>query len=192
MIESMNSAGGLSPEEYLRIERAAEWRSEYVDGEMFARARVPAQHILIMGNLAVHLGTQLRDSPCIVYAASLRVAADPHRFYMYPDVVVCCDPLQFVDEHRDTITNPILVAEVLSESTQNYDRGAKFERYRAFSALSDYLMVAQDRVHIELYTRQSADQWVYREWTDPAAEIELISLRCRLKIAEVYAKVTFE
>jgi Uma2 family endonuclease len=122
----------------------------------------------------------------------LRVATDRHRHYTYPDVVVACEPLQYVDEHRDTITNPVLIAEVLSESTEKYDRGAKFERYRAIPTVSAYLLVAQDRVHVELYTRQPNAAWVLREWNDAGAQIELASLRCSIAISEIYAKVIFD
>ena len=181
----------LTPEEYLRIERAAEWKSEYIDGEMFAMARASPRHVLIVGNLVRELGNQLRESPCGVYSADLRVATDRRRHYTYPDVVVICDPLQFVDEQRDTVTNPRLIAEVLSESTEKYDRGAKFERYRAVPTLSEYLLVSQDRIHVELFQRGD-NEWILREWNDPAAEIDLVSLRCRLKIAEIYAKVYFD
>ena len=181
----------LTPEEYLRIERAAEWKSEFIDGEMFAMAGASPRHVLIATNLVAELRNRLREGPCTVYAADLRVATDRQRHYTYPDVVVVCDPLQFVDEHRDTLTNPKVIAEVLSDSTEKYDRGAKFERYRSVPTLSEYLLVSQDRVHIELYTRQHDGGWFLRDWNDPAAEIELVSLRCRLKIAEVYAKVTF-
>lgn len=182
----------LTPEEYLRIERAAEWKSEYIDGEMFAMSGASPRHVLITSNLVRELGNQLRDTPCAAYPADLRVATDKLRHYTYPDVVVACEPLQFADEHRDTITNPVLIAEVLSESTEKYDRGAKFERYRAIPTLAEYMLVAQDRVHIELYTRHANGTWVLREWNDPGAEIDLTSLRCRLKVAEVYAKVTFD
>src|SRR5436190_15071811 len=181
----------LTPEEYLRIERAAEWKSEYIDGEMFAMARASPRHVLIVGNLVRELGNQLRESPCGVYSADLRVATDRRRHYTYPDVVVICDPLQFVDEHRDTVTNPTLIAEVLSDSTEKYDRGAKFERYRTVPTLSEYLLVSQDRIHVELFQRGD-NEWILREWNDPAAEIDLVSLRCRLKIAEIYAKVYFD
>ena len=181
----------LTPEEYLRIERAAEWKSEYIDGEMFAMAGASPRHVLIVGNLVRELGNLLREGPCGVYAADLRVATDRRRHYTYPDVVVVCDPLQFVDEHRDTITNPKVIAEVLSDSTEKYDRGAKFERYRAVSMLSEYLLVSQDRIHVELYTRQPHGEWVLREWNEQTAQIELASLRCHLKVAEVYAKVDF-
>jgi len=182
----------LTPGEYLRIERAAEWKSEYIDGEMFAMAGASPRHVLITGNLVAELRDRLRDRPCNAYVADLRVATDKARHYTYPDVVVACDPLQFVDEHQDTITNPTLIAEVLSESTEKYDRGARFERYRAVPTLSDYLLVSQERVHIELYTRQPNGAWILREWNDRDAEIDLTSLQCRLKIGEVYAKVVFD
>jgi Uma2 family endonuclease len=182
----------LTPEEYLRIERAAEWKSEYIDGEMFAMAGASPRHVLIATNIAGELGNLLREGPCTVYAADLRVATDRLRHYTYPDVVVVCEPLEFVDEHRDTLTNPKVIAEVLSDSTEKYDRGAKFERYRSVPTLFEYLLVSQDRVHVELYTRQPDGGWFLREWNDPAAEIDLVSLGCRMKIAEVYAKLTFD
>lgn len=181
----------LTPEEYLRIERAAEWKSEYVDGEIFAMSGASPRHVLITLNLAAELRNALRETPCAAYSADLRVATDRHRHYTYPDVVVACEPLQYVDEHRDTITNPVLIAEVLSESTEKYDRGAKFERYRAIPTLAEYLLVAQDRVHVELYTRQPDAAWVLREWNDAGATIDLASLECSVAISEIYAKVTF-
>ena len=182
----------VTPDEYLRIERAAEWKSEYADGEMFAMAGASPRHVLITANLVRELGNLLREGPCSAYPADLRVATDRHRHYTYPDVVVACEPLQYVDEQRDTITNPVLIAEVLSESTENYDRGAKFERYRAIPTLAEYLLVAQDRVHVELYTRQPNAAWVLREWNDAGAKIELATLHCIVAISEIYAKVTFD
>ena len=182
----------LTPEEYLRIERDAEWKSEYIDGEMFAMSGASPRHVLITGNLVRELGNQLHDGPWGVYPADLRVSTDRRRHYTYPDVVVACDPLQFVDDRKDTITNPTLIAEVLSESTEKYDRGAKFERYRTVPSLAEYLLVSQERVHIELYTRQANGVWALREWNDRAAEIDLPSLQCRLKISEIYAKVAFD
>ncbi|MEK6376024.1 MAG: Uma2 family endonuclease [Acidobacteriota bacterium] len=181
----------LTSEDYLRIERAAEWKSEYIDGEMFAMAGASPRHVLIATNGARELGNQLREGPCTVYTADLRVSTDRQRHYTYPDVVVVCDPPQFVDDQLDTVTNPAFIAEVLSDSTEKYDRGAKFERYRAVPTISEYLLVSQDRVHVELYTRQPDGGWFLREWNNPATEIELVSLRCRLPIAEVYAKVNF-
>ena len=188
---STNPAARLTPQEYLRIEREAEWKSEYVDGEMFAMGGASPRHALIAFNLGGELRDQLLDSPCLVYGMDVRVATDPERHYTYPDIIVVCDPPEYVDTQLDTLTNPTFIAEVLSETTEKYDRGAKAERYRSLPSLSEYLLVAQDRVHVELYTRQP-DGWILHEWNDPAAEIELASLRCRLKIAGIYTKVTFE
>ena len=181
----------LTVEEYLRIERAAEWKSEYIDGAMFAMSGASARHVLIAANLVRELGNRLQQGPCTVYGSDLRVATDRRRHYTYPDVVVVCDPLEFVDDQLDTLTNPKVIAEVLSDSTEKYDRGQKFERYRSVPTLAEYLLVSQDRVHVELYTRQPQGGWVLREWSDPAAEIDLASLGCRVSVGEVYAKVTF-
>jgi Uma2 family endonuclease len=178
----------LTADDYLRIERAAEWKSEYIDGEMFAMAGASARHVLITTNLVSELRHRLRAGPCTVYAADLRVATDRLRHYTYPDVVVVCDPPQFVDENLDTLTNPKVIAEVLSDSTEKYDRGAKFERYTV-PTLIEYLLVSQDRVHVEVYTRQADGGWFLREWNDIHAEIDLVSLRCTFRVAELYAKV---
>lgn len=182
----------VTPEEYLRIERAAEWKSEYIDGEMFAMAGASPRHVLIAMNLGAELRDRLRGAPCNTYGSDLRVATDKRRHYTYPDVVVVCGPLQYADDNRDTITNPALIAEILSESTERYDRGAKFERYRAVPTLAEYLLVAQERVHIEVYARQPNGAWILREWNDRDAEIDLTSLGCRLRVAEVYANVELE
>ena len=190
-VMSTNPETRLTPEEYLRIERAAEWKSEYIDGEMFAMAGASPRHAQIAANLIRELGNQLLQGPCIVYNTDLRVATDPQRHCTYPDVIVACEPPGYVDTQLDTLTNPTFVAEVLSESTEKYDRGEKSERYRALASLAEYLLLSQDRVHVELYTRQADGTWLLREWSDPAEEIELVSLRCRLKIAGIYAKVTF-
>jgi Uma2 family endonuclease len=145
----------------------------------------------ITGNLGSELHYQLRETPCTVCMLRLRIATDPKRHYTFPDVVVLCDPPQYVDDQPDTVTNPKVIAEVLSDSTEKYDRGAKSQRYRAVPTLSEYLLVSQDRVQVELYTRQADGGWSLHEWSDPAAEIELVSLGCRLRVAEVYAKVDF-
>lgn len=181
----------LTPEEYLRIERAAEWKSEYIDGEMFAMAGASPRHAIISANVVRELGNQLLDGPCILYNTDLRVATDPRRHYTYPDVIVGCDSPVYVDTQLDTLTNPTMIVEILSRRTETYDRGAKFERYRAVPSLAEYLLVAQDRVHVELYTRQTDGSWLLREWNDSAGEIELVSLRCLLRVGAIYAKVHF-
>ena len=182
----------LTPEEYLRIERAAEWKSEYIDGEMFAMSGASWRHNVIVTNIVRLLGNQLLGGPCAVVSQDQRVATDQRRHYTYPDVVVVCDPPQFVDDQFDTVTNPSLIVEVLSDSTEKYNRGAKFERYRAVPSLAEYMLVSQDRLHVELYTRQVRGEWILREWNDSAAEIDIVSLRCRMKTTEIYANVNFD
>src|ERR1043165_2419613 len=157
---TMNPDVRLPPQEYLRIERAAQGKSEYIDGEMYAMAGASPRHAIIAANVVGELRGQLREGPCIVYNTDLRVATDPQRHYTYPDVIVGCETPEYVDTHLDTLTNPTLVAEVLSDSTEKYDRGEKAERYRAMPSLSEYLLVAQDRIHVELYTRQRDDSWL--------------------------------
>jgi Uma2 family endonuclease len=182
----------LTPEEYLEIERAAELKSEYIDGEMFAMSGASFRHTLIVSNVGVGLHAQLRDRPCTVHMSDLRVATDPLRHYTYPDVIVTCDSPQFVDGQFDTLTNPKVLVEVLSDSTEKYDRGAKFERYRRVPTLAEYVLIAQDRIHLEVYSRQADGSWLLRECSSTADEIGLPSIGCHLKVAEVYAKVTFE
>lgn len=183
----------MTAEEYLRIERAAvEDRSDYVDGEMIPRAVSSIRHVLIASNLVCELSTLLRQAPCLAFTANFRVATDPLRHYTYPDVGVACEPLRLLDANEDTLLNPTFLVEVLSDENENYDRGPKFERYRGVESLAQYMLVSQDRVHIELYTRQPNGEWTLRESNDLDAEIELNSLSCRLKIAEVYLEVRFD
>jgi Uma2 family endonuclease len=182
----------LTPEQYLELDRASSVKSEYVDGDMFAMAGASFRHSLIVTNLGGELRAQLRDRPCTVHTSDLRVATDPARHYTYPDVIVTCGSPQFIDDRFDTLTNPNVVAEVLSQSTENYDRGEKFERYRAVAALGEYILVAHDRVHLEVYSRQPDGSWLLRECSSMTDEFELASLGCRIKVAEVYAKVTFD
>ena len=182
----------FTPEEYLAIERAAEFKSEYIDGDIFAMSGASYRHTMIAGNVYAHLHAQLRTRPCTVHMSDLRIATDPRRHYAYPDVVVTCDAPQFVDDEFDTLTNPKVIVEVLSDSTEKYDRGAKFERYRGIATLTEYVLIAQDRVHLEIFARQADGSWMLRECSNPAETIELVSIECRLNVAEIYEKVTFD
>ncbi len=178
-----------SPEEYLELERAAEYKSEYFDGEIFAMGGASPRHVLIVTNVAGELRSGLRDRPCTVYSTDLRVRVSPNGLHTYPDIVVVCGELEFHDDNRDTLTNPLLIIEVLSKTTKNYDRGEKFEQYRMIPALAEYVLIAQDRTHVEQYFKQTGDTWVLSETYDPHAVILLRSIDCRLDLTEVYAKV---
>ncbi len=182
----------ITPEEYLERERKAETRSEYAGGEVFAMAGASPEHIVIVGNIFAGLHQQLRNRSCTVYSNDLLIAISPKGLYTYPDLAVVCGPLKFIDERRDTVTNPAVIIEVLSQSTKDYDRGQKFESYRTLPSLMEYITVAQDRIHVEQWTRQPDQRWMLAEYSDPAAFIALQSIAVELQLADIYEKVDLE
>ncbi len=181
----------LSPADYLATERAAEYKSEYYRGEMFAMAGASREHNLIVGNLARELGNRLRNGPCEVYSSDMRVKVDATGLYTYPDVVVACDGPEFEDEQVDTLLNPTLLIEVLSESTEKYDRGKKSGHYRQLASLKEYLLVSQDEPHVEHYARQGDGHWLLTDATGIDATIRLPVLKTELILSEIYARLTF-
>jgi Uma2 family endonuclease len=144
----------VSPEEYLEQERLADRKSEYFQGEVFAMAGASPRHVSIVTNAVIELGQQLKRKPCRVYPADLRLRVTSVGLYTYHDVMVICGEAQFADDQEDTELNPVLIVEVLSESTRDYDRGRKFQHYRKLPSLAGYLMIEQDEPHIEHWTRQ--------------------------------------
>jgi Uma2 family endonuclease len=181
----------LTPQEYLERERTAAVKSEYISGEIFAMAGASREHNLITLNIAAELRSQLRERPCEVYSNDMRVQVENTGLYAYPDVVVVCGEPQFGDEHLDTLENPAVIVEVLSETTEAFDRGEKFARYRRLSSLREYLMVSQNRRRIEQYTRLENGLWLLTEVNEPDEAIQLASLNCELRVADVYLKVSF-
>jgi Uma2 family endonuclease len=179
----------LTPEEYLTLEREAEYKSEYFDGEVFAMAGASARHVLIVTNVVRELGTQLRRRPCTVYSSDLRVRVSETGLYTYPDVVVVCGTPQWADDQQDTLLNPTLLVEVLSESTKDYDRGGKFEHYRTLQSLIEYVLIAQDKTHVEHFVRQPDNRWILSETNSVEDTIHLSSIGCKLELAEIYDKV---
>ena len=179
----------ITPEEYLERERKAETKSEYFRGEVFAMAGASLRHGRIVTNLGRELSQQLRQKPCSVYSTDIRLGVKATGLYTYPDVMVVCGEELLADQHLDTVLNPIVISEVLSESTKNYDRGQKFQSYRTIPSLMEYLTVAQDEIHIEQYVRQSDQRWLLTEYSDPAATITLSSIGVELRVGDVYEKV---
>ncbi len=178
--------------EYLALERSREFKSEFFRGEMFAMAGASESQNPVALNIAAELRNALKDGDCRVYPSDMRVKL-PTGLYTYPDVTVVCDEPRFEDEHRDTLLNPLIIFEVLSPTTEAYDRGKKFEHYRSISSLREYVLVAQDHVLVEHHARQSAlGQWLLTAVPSLDAAVELPSLRCRLSLREIYAKVTLE
>jgi len=179
----------LTPEEYLEQERRAEYKSEYFRGEVFAMAGASERHGVIVANLMRDLGVQLKERPCKVYAGDLRLQVTPTGLYTYPDVMVICGPVQFADKQRDTVLNPVVLIEVLSGSTQDYDRGRKFQHYRSLPSLMEYLTVAQDEPHLEQWSRKYEDTGLFVEYNNLSQSIPLAAIDCVLPMSEIYRKI---
>jgi Uma2 family endonuclease len=179
----------VSPEEYLAQERLAERKSEYFQGEVFAMSGASPRHVSIVTNLVGNLWQQLGGKPCQVYSTDLRLRVTPAGLYTYPDVVVVCGDAQFAEEQKDTLLNPVLIVEVLSESTEDYDRGRIFQHYRTLPSLLEYLTIAQDEPRIEHWTRQRENHWDFVQLDDLAQSIQLASIGCVLPLTAVYDKI---
>jgi len=185
------SSRRLTEVEYLEIERAAEFKSEFFEGEMFAMAGGTPQHSLIATNLAREFGNRLNSGHCVPYNADLRIKIEATGLFTYPDLSVICGPLQFAAGTNDTVVNPTLLIEVLSDSTEGYDRGKKFEHYRQIPALQEYLLVSQKEPRIEQFVRQADGRWLLNEAAGLEAILKLPSLRISISLGEVFAKVSF-
>jgi Uma2 family endonuclease len=179
----------LTPAEYLDIERAAPIRSEYIDGEMAAMSGGSREHSLITTNLIRELSQALKRRPCEVHSNDLRVRVASGRLYTYPDATVVCGEPQFEDSQRDTLVNLTLIGEVLSPSTEAYDRGKKFELYRSVPSLRGYLLLSQDEPRVELFTLQPDGRWVFSATAGLESTITLASIECDLALADIYDKV---
>ncbi len=177
-------------EEYLALERKAEFKHEYISGEIVAMAGATREHILITGNIAQRLRNQLQGSPCETYSNEMRVRTTPSD-YVYPDVIVVCDEPKFEDNEFDTLLNPTVVIEVLSKSTEARDRGEKFSEYRGIASVKDVVFVSQYRMRVEHYVRQANGEWMLHEATLPSETITLESIGCTLTLAEIYERITF-
>lgn len=181
----------LTPAEYLAVERAADHKSEYYRGEMFSMAGASREHNLIVHNLARGIGNRLADTACEAYSNDMRVKVDATGLYTYPDVVVTCEKPRFEDSHVDTLLNPTLVIEVVSKSTESYDRGKKAGHYRQIPSLQEYLLVSQHEQSVERYSRQKDGRWQLDEATSLDASIWIEAVGAALPLAEIYLKVEF-
>jgi len=175
-------------EEYLTLERSASCKSEFHDGQIFAMTGASRVHNLVSGNIYRELSLQLKKRPCEAYINDMRVKAVEANSYHYPDIIVACGTPQFEDSQVDTLLNPTLLIEVLSPSTEAYDRGGKFAHYRKIPTLREYLLVTQDQPTIERYVRQG-DVWILTDATGLEASVPLESIECVLSLRDVYDKV---
>jgi Uma2 family endonuclease len=175
-------------EEYLDLERNASYKSEYLNGYIYARAGGSERHNLIVANLIIEIGVQLRDKPCRVYASDLKVGIPRANAYFYPDVTVVCGETKFIAGKSEVISNPIVILEVLSESTSNFDRGVKFLAYQKIETLQEYILVTQSEILVEHYVRKDSTSWIYTEFDEREAILKLSSIGCNIKLNDIYAK----
>ncbi len=176
----------LTEGEYLTLETAAQYKSEFVGGEMFAMSGGSIRHSNLAARVLWKLGAQLDGSGCAPFTSDLRVRT-PLGDQFYPDVSVGCAPIQNIDGSVDVYTNPVIIVEVLSPSTANYDRGLKFVLYREIPSLTDYLVFHYDAIHVEHYSRQPNDSWLLQHHHGEDARIQLPSIRCELPLGPIYA-----
>jgi Uma2 family endonuclease len=181
----------LTPEQYLAIERKAEFKSEYYQGEMFAISGAREAHNLIAVNAVASLHQQLRGRPCEAYSNDMRVRVTSEDLYTYPDLIIVCGEPKFLDNTFDTLLNPTVIVEILSESTEAYDRGQKFKLYRSLDSLAEYLLISSQQVSAELFTRQSDGLWLLNAKSSLEDSLDLQSVDCRLRLADLYEKVAF-
>ncbi|MGQ9889013.1 MAG: Uma2 family endonuclease [Aggregatilineales bacterium] len=185
------SAQRMTEAEYLAFERASEFRHEYFAGAVFAMTGASEAHNLIAANVLVSLRNQLRGRSCRVYIADMRVKVAATGLYTYPDLSVVCGEARFADNKLDTLLNPAVIIEVLSPSTEAYDRGRKFQHYRQIETLREYLLIAQDSPRIERYLRRDDGAWLLTDAHGLDAALHLPAIGCALALAEVYEQVTF-
>ena len=181
----------VTPEEYLAAERLSETRSEYLDGGVCPMTGGSLNHNQITINLVLELGSQLRTRPCRVLGMDLKVRMPDSRKFFYPDVTVVCGTPQFHDDRRDIILNPDLIIEVMSPSTEAFDRGAKFRAYQTIESLKEYVLVSQDAPAVERYVRNGDGSWQYKSVAGLESSLTLPSVECTLNLGAVYDKVDF-
>ncbi|MCK6586049.1 MAG: Uma2 family endonuclease [Polyangiaceae bacterium] len=179
---------GVSPAEYLVFERSSEMKHEYADGEIFAMSGGTAEHSLVAGNVIRELGNAVADRGCRVLTSDMRVKIPGRARYVYPDASVVCERPIFEDDKRDTLLNPRLVIEVLSESSEAYDRGDKFRQYQTIPSVLEYVLLSQTEPRIEVFTRQGDGGWLLRAY-GPGERVALASLACEFDVDRTYKDV---
>jgi Uma2 family endonuclease len=181
----------FTPEDYLDLERQSEIRHEFLDGTVYAMAGESPTHSAICFNLNVAIGLQLRGTNCRGFSPNMKVRAGEAGLFAYPDLAVACGEAFFHDKHGDVLLNPVVIFEVLSRSTQTYDRGEKFERYKSIETLRDYVLVSQDRPHLEHFSLRPDGTWAHAEFDGAEAALTLDSVNCRVALADIYDRIDF-
>lgn len=175
----------LNPDEYLEMERHSDIKHEYIDGEVYAMAGTTKDHNLIAGNLYLMLRNTLKDSPCRTYFADLKVRIEQGKRFFYPDLLVNCDPKD--DRTLHYVDQPQVIIEVLSKSTESFDRGQKFQLYRTIPSLQDYVLVSSEDYLVEVFHRVEEERWLLTTYQGLEAIASIESLNLNAPLAEIYA-----
>jgi Uma2 family endonuclease len=181
-----------SRQDYLALERQGAEKHEYIDGAIIAMVGASFRHNLIQTRILAALYARLRGGPCEALPSDLRVAIPPLGIYTYPDITVVCGEPHFEDSEQDTLLNPLLIVEILLPSTEGYDRGLKFQRYRPIPTLREYVLIAQDWPTIEYYLRPPDDRWILSTYTSVETPLTLRSCDCTLALGDIYTGIAFE
>ncbi|MEI6045450.1 MAG: Uma2 family endonuclease [Chloroflexota bacterium] len=181
-----------SPEEYLALEEVAETKSEYYDGQLFAMAGGSFNHNLIASNVLAAFNRAVENKPCFAFSSDLRLQIEERKKYTYADVMVICGQPQFTLGRNDTITNPLILVEVLSPSTMKFDQEGKFRLYRGITSLTDYILIDQYSFYIQYYHKLEADKWLLQTIQEPSNSLEIATLELKLPLETIYRKVVFE
>jgi len=180
----------ITEEEYLAMETESDLKHEYFEGEIFAMTGASEKHNLIAANVIGELRSQLKTKPCRVYPGDMRLKIEATGLYTYPDVMIVCGPRRFAEPGRtDTLTNPLVIIEVLSDSTENYDRGKKFQHYKSLNSLREYILISQHQEKIECWFKNERGIWEFSETDTENPFIILMSVECELRLDEIYDKV---
>ncbi|MCU0644605.1 MAG: Uma2 family endonuclease [bacterium] len=180
-----------TPEEYLQLEEQADYKSEYYKGEIFAMSGGSVNHNLIIGNVHASLYQKMRDSKCFAFMNDVRLWIDEKNLFTYPDIMIVCSKIEFYQDRNDTITNPLVIFEVLSESTKNYDRGEKFVFYRSIPSFQEYILIDQAKIHVEHFSIGEQGKWILSEYDDPDNVLKLNKVDFQIPLKDIYHRVEF-
>ena len=178
-------------QEYLEIEVKSQERNEYIDGQIIPMTGGTPNHNIIAGNFYAALNFALKRQPYKVFFADQKLWIPQKRINTYPDVMIVAGDLEFLEGRRDTITNPLMIAEVLSKSTKNYDRDEKFAAYRTIPNFREYLLIEQYTMHVEQYSKTDNNRWIFSEYEDSEQIISLESITFEISLIDIYDKVNF-
>lgn len=185
---STSSVPRFTEEQYLEMERSAEYKSEFDNGEIISMAGASFAHINVAADLFVEISLRLRGSKCRAYTADFRVKIEGRAIYRYPDIAVFCGEPKFADARRDNLTNPVVLLEILSPSTETYDRGRKFQQYQNIESLKEYILVSTDAVLVERFVRQG-QQWLLSSYKGRDAVLPIEAANVEIPLSAVYANV---